>query len=329
MPTSARTLNLFLIGAIVLSLIAFLFIGEVTLGPTSWLDAVIHPNSISAQIIWGIRAPRNVTAAVVGAMLGLSGALMQGLLRNPLAEPTILGVSSGAGLAAAVVIATGLGLTPFAVEGAAIAGAGVIAVALMLFIRRFPQRQSLILLGVGITSLCGALIALVFNLAPSPIAVQEILNWSQGSVEARDWNDVFLCAFALVVVGTISLGLGKGLRFLTLGDDTARSMGINLTTLTQVIVLGASVLAGVSVAVAGIIGFVGLAAPHFVRAMGVKDPYTLLAPSALTGALMVVLADGIIRVLPGDIHVGVLTALIGAPLFAILAYRSAKSWMQD
>jgi len=91
--------------------------------------------------------------------------------------------------------------------------------------------------------------------------------------------------------------------------------------LTQVIVLGASVLAGVSVAVAGIIGFVGLAAPHFVRAMGVKDPYTLLAPSALTGALMVVLADGIIRVLPGDIHVGVLTALIGAPLFAILAYR--------
>ena len=329
MPVSARTLNLFLIGALVVSLIAFLFIGEVTLGPSSWLDAIMHPSSISAQIIWGIRAPRNMTGACVGAMLGLSGALMQGLLRNPLAEPTILGVSSGAGLAAAVAIVAGLGLTPFAVEGAAMIGAAVIAVALVLFIRRFPQRQSLILLGVGISALCGALMSLVFNLAPSPIAVKEILGWTLGSVEARDWSDVFLCAFALVVVGSISLGLGKGLRFLTLGDETARSMGINLTVLTQVIVIGASILAGVSVAVAGVIGFVGLAAPHFVRAMGVKDPYTLLAPSAVTGALMVVLADGITRILPGDVRVGVLTSLIGAPLFAILAYRSAKSWMQD
>ncbi len=329
MHTSARTLNLFLIGAVIVSLIAFLFIGEVTLGPSSWLDAIVHPNSISAQIIWGIRAPRNFTAVGVGAMLGLSGALMQGLLRNPLAEPTILGVSSGAGLAAAVVIVMGLGLTPFVVESSAMIGAAVIAVVLMLFIRRFPQRQSLILLGVGISSLCGALMALVFNLAPSPIAVKEVLGWTLGSVESRDWNDVFLCAFALVVVGSISLGLGKGLRFLTLGDDTARSMGINLTLLTQIIVLGASILAGVSVAVAGIIGFVGLAAPHFVRAMGIKDPYVLLLPSALTGAVMVLLADGITRILPGDVRVGVLTSLIGAPLFAILAYRSAKSWMQD
>jgi iron complex transport system permease protein len=329
MPTSARTLSLFLIGAIVACLIAFLFIGEVTLGPSSWLDAVLHPGSISAQIVWGIRAPRNVTAACVGAMLGLSGALMQGLLRNPLAEPTTLGVSAGAGLAAAVAIALGLGLTPFVVEGAAMLGAAVIAIVLMLFIRRFPQRQSLILLGVGISSLCGALMALVFNLAPSPIAIKEIMGWTLGSVEARDWNDVFLCAFSLVVVGTVSLGLGKGLRVLTLGDETARSMGINLVVLTQIVVLGASILAGVSVAVAGVIGFVGLAAPHFVRAMGIKDPYTLLLPSALTGAVMVLLADGITRVLPGDVRVGVLTSLIGAPLFAVLAYRSAKSWMQD
>ena len=329
MPVSARTLNLFLLGAIVASIIAFLFIGEVTLGPQSWLDAILHPGAISGQIVWGIRAPRNFTAAGVGAMLGLSGALMQGLLRNPLAEPTILGVSSGAALAAAVAIVAGLGLTPFVVEGSAMIGAAVIALVLVLFIRRFPQRQSLILLGVGISSLCGALMALVFNLAPSPIAIKEVLGWTLGSVEARDWNDVFLCAFALVVVGSISLGLGKGLRFLTLGDDTARSLGVNLTVLTQVIVIGASILAGVSVAVAGVIGFVGLAAPHFVRAMGVKDPYTLLAPSALTGAVMVLLADGITRVLPGDVRVGVLTSLIGAPLFAILAYRSAKSWMQD
>ena len=329
MHASARNLTLFLAGALIVSIIAFLFIGEVTLGPSSWLDALLHPDSLSGQIMWGIRAPRNLTAAGVGAMLGLSGALMQGLLRNPLAEPTTLGVSAGAGLAAAVVIAAGFALTPFVVEGAAMAGATVIAVVLMLFIRRFPQRQSLILLGVGISSLCGALMALVFNLAPSPIAVKEIMAWTLGSVESRDWTDVFLCACAMVVVGTLSLGLGKGLRFLTLGDETARSMGVNLVVLTQIVVLGASILAGVSVAVAGVIGFVGLAAPHFVRAMGVKDPYSLLLPSALAGAVMVLLADGIIRILPGDVRVGVLTSLIGAPLFAVLAYRSAKSWMQD
>lgn len=329
MPSAVRTVCLALGAAVIASLLAFMFIGDVSLAPRDWGDAIFHPQSIGAQIVWGIRLPRNLTAAGVGAMLGLSGAMMQGLLRNPLAEPGILGVSSGAGLAAAIAIVCGLGLTPFAVEGAALAGAAVIAIVLTLFIARFPQRQSLILLGVGISSLCGALMALVFNLSRSPIALSEVMGWMQGSVDSRDWCDVGLCGAALVIGGAVTLSLARGLRYLTLGDDTARSMGVNLAALTQIIVLASSLLAGLSVAVAGVIGFVGLAAPHFVRALGVKDPYSLLLPSALAGALMVLLADGIIRILPGDVRLGVLTSLIGAPLFALLAYRSARSWMQD
>jgi len=256
---------------------------------------------------------------------------MQGLLRNPLAEPGILGVSSGAGLGAALAIVLGLGLTPFAVEGFALMGAVTIAVLLLLFTARFPQRQSLILLGVGLTALCGALMALVFNLSPSPVTTAEILGWTMGSVENRTWEDAGLCIIGLILASLLSWKLGPGLRFLTLGDETARSMGINMVQLGQLIILAAGILSGLAVAVAGVIGFVGLAAPHFVRAMGVKDPFRLIWPSALAGGVMVLIADGLVRLVPasGDIRLGVVTSLIGAPLFAVIAWKSARSWMQD
>ncbi len=316
---------------IALLLIGLMLLGDVPLSLSAWGDAFIHWHSLPAQIAWGIRLPRNLTAVGVGAMLGMSGALMQGLLRNPLAEPGLLGVSAGAGLGAAIAIVSGLGLVAFAVEGFALIGATLIAVLLLVFVQRFPQRQSLILLGVGLSSFCGALMSLVFNLSPSPVMTAEIIGWMMGSVENRNWLDFGLCVFGLLLAGVLSLSLGKGLRYLTLGDETARSMGIDMARLTQIIVIGSSLLAGLSVAVAGVIGFVGLAAPHFVRALGIKDPYRLIWPSALTGALMVLLADGLIRLLPssGELRLGVLTSLIGAPIFAVLAYKSAKSWMQD
>ncbi len=331
MHVSFRTLNIALAAAIGVLLILLMLFGDVAMSLEMWLRAIAQPESVAAQIAWGIRLPRTLTALGVGAMLGMSGALMQGLLRNPLAEPGLLGVSSGAGLGAALAIVFGLGLTTFVVEGFALAGSAVVAVLLLLFVSRFPQRQSLILLGVGLSSLCGALMALVFNLAPSPVTLSEVYRWMMGSVENRTWSDAGLCFAGLAVASLLSWRLGKGLRFLTLGDETARSMGIDIVRLTQIIVVGASLLAGMSVAVAGIIGFVGLAAPHFVRAMGVKDPFRLIWPSALTGGVMVLMADGLIRVLPtsGDIRLGVLTSLVGAPLFAVLAWRSARSWMQD
>ena len=331
MHLSARTLNLSLSVAAVALIALLLLFGDVPMPFRLWIDAVTRPDSLPGQIVWEIRLPRNITAFLVGAMLGMSGALMQGLLRNPLAEPGILGVSSGAGLGAALAIVLGLGLTPFAVEGFALFGAVTIAVLLLLFTARFPQRQSLILLGVGLTALCGALMALVFNLSPSPVTTAEILGWTMGSVENRTWEDAGLCIIGLGLASLLSWKLGKGLRFLTLGDETARSMGINMAQLSQVIILAAGILSGLAVAVSGVIGFVGLAAPHFVRSMGVKDPFRLIWPSALTGGVMVLVADGLVRLVPasGDIRLGVLTSLIGAPLFAVIAWKSARSWMQD
>ncbi len=331
MHLSLSTLNLMLVAAILAILAALLLLGDVALSPQMWMDAISHPSALGGQILWGIRLPRNLTAAGVGAMLGMSGALMQGLLRNPLAEPGLLGVSSGAGLGAALAIIAGLGLMPFAVECSAMVGAGAVAILLLVFVARFPQRQSLILLGVALSALCGALMALVFNLSPTPVTTAEILSWTMGAVANRSWSDVGVCLAGLVAAGILTERLGKGLRFLTLGEETARSMGINMVRLTQLIVISSSLLAGLAVAVAGVIGFVGLAAPHFVRAMGIKDPFRLIIPSALTGALMVMIADGLVRVIPasGELRLGVLTSLIGAPLFAVIAYRSARSWMQE
>lgn len=325
------TINVALAATIAVLLLVLMAFGDVTLDGTAWVGALLHPHSLGAEIVWGIRLPRNLTAVGVGAMLGMSGAMMQGLLRNPLAEPGLLGVSAGAGLGASLAIVFGLGLVPFVVEGAALLGAAAVAVLLIVFVQRFPQRQSLILLGVGLSAFCGALMSLVFNLSPSPVTTAEIIGWMMGSVENRSWYDVLWCMIGLAAVSLLSLRLGKGLRFLTLGEETARSMGIDMTRLTQIIVIGSSLLAGLSVAVAGIIGFVGLAAPHFIRALGIKDPYRLIWPSALAGGLMVLAADGLVRIIPasGDLRLGVLTSLIGAPLFAVLAYRSAKSWMQD
>ncbi len=331
MHVSNATLNISLAIAIGLVLIVLMTLGDTALPLAAWGEALTHWKSLPAEIVWGIRLPRNLTAVGVGAMLGMAGALMQGLLRNPLAEPGLLGVSSGAGLGAALAIFSGLGLVPFVIEGSALAGAAIVGLLLVVFVHRFPQRQSLILFGVGLSAFCAALMELAFNLARSPVATSDVMGWLMGSVENRSWFDVLWCAAGLGLASAFSLRLGKGLRFLTLGEETARSMGIDLTRLTQIVVIGSSLLAGLSVAVAGIIGFVGLAAPHFVRAMGVKDPYRLIWPSALTGGLMVLLADGFVRVIPvtGELRLGVLTSLIGAPLFAVLAYRSARSWMQD
>jgi len=331
MHLSSTTLNIALV-LVILALVAVLMMfGDVAMSGSMWLDAVLHPQGLSGQIAWGIRLPRDLAAAGVGAMLGLSGAVMQGLLRNPLAEPGLLGVSSGAGLGASIAIVLGLGLMPFAVEGFALLGALLVAIVLLVFVSRFPQRQSLILLGVAIGALCGALMALVFNLAPSPVTLSEIIGWMMGSVENRTWSDVAFCAGGLAVGGVLAWKAGKGLRILTLGEETARSMGVDMVRLTQGLVVASSLLAGLSVAVAGIIGFVGLAAPHFVRAMGIKDPYRLILPSTLTGSVLVLAADGLVRILPGtgDLKLGVLTSLVGAPLFAVLAFRSARSWMQD
>ncbi|MFT4090662.1 MAG: iron ABC transporter permease [Asticcacaulis sp.] len=311
-----------------LALAGLLTLGDVALSRADYAQAFADPASVAGQIVWQIRLPRNLCAFVVGAMLGLAGAIAQGYFRNPLAEPGIMGVSAGAGLGAAIAIVLGLGLTPWAVEGFALLFSGLVSVVILGFVARFPDRQALILLGVGLSSLCGALMALVFNLSPSPVTTAEILGWMMGSVENRSWTDTGVALFGIVLAAMMMPALGRGLRLLTLGEETARSMGVNLRRVAALSVLCISVLAGLSVAVAGVVGFVGLAAPHFVRALGIKDPYSLIWPSGFAGGFMVLLADSVIRILPtsNDIRLGVLTSLVGAPLFALLAWKSARVW---
>ena len=321
-------LNLFLALGLVFAGAAALVMGEVGLDGGQYLDALTRPGSDAAEIVWGIRAPRVVTAALVGACLGLSGALLQGLLRNPLADPGILGVSACSGLGAALAIVAGLAVTPGGVEVAALTGAGLAGAVLIGFAARFQEPEALILFGVSLSAFAGAVTALVFNFSPSPIATAEVLNWMLGSVENRAWSDAAWAAGALVAAGALGLWARRGLLALTLGEETAALSGLPIRRLKVVAILAASIATGAAVAVAGVVGFVGLASPHLVRAAVREDPARLLWPSALAGGLMLVLADLVARVLPTDVEVklGVLTALIGAPLFGLIAWRAARSW---
>lgn len=303
-------------------------LGEARLEPAQYLEALARPGSAAGEILWQVRAPRVVLAALVGAALGLAGALLQGLLRNPLADPGVLGVSASAALGAALAIVAGLALVPGAVEGAAWIGAAAAGLALVAFSARFPEPEALILFGVALSSFAGALTALVFNLSPSPIATAEVLAWLLGSVQNRSWEDALWAAPPLLLAGLLGARAAPALRALTLGEETAALSGLPLARLKLFAVLAASLAAGAAVAVAGVIGFVGLAAPHLVRAAVREDPGRVLLPSALAGALMLVAADLAARLTPTDqeLKLGVFTALVGAPLFGLIALRAARSW---
>ena len=265
---------------------------------------------------------------MVGAALGLAGAVMQGLLRNPLAEPGVLGVSAGGGLGAALAIAAGLAVSPEAVEGAALAGALLAGLAIVVAAARFREPEALILFGVALSAFGGALTALVFNISPSPVSSAQILSWLMGSVANRDWSDIGRALVPMALGAGLCVYAAKGLVMMTLGEESAALSGLPMARLRAAAVAGSALLTGAAVATAGIVGFVGLAAPHLVRG-GVRcDPERVLVPSALTGAILVVAADLIGRVAPTEIELklGVVTALFGAPVFALVAWRAARSW---
>lgn len=321
-------LSLFLVLALAAGIAVATSLGETALSLDQYLQALTQPGSAPGEILWSIRAPRAVAAAVVGACLGLSGALLQGLLRNPLADPGVLGVSATAALGAAVTIVLGLAVAPGAVEAAALLGAALAGGGLLLFAARFPEPEALILFGVALSSFAGAVTALVFNLSPSPIATAEVLAWMLGSVENRNWGDVAWGLAPLGAAVALAGQAGRGLLALTLGEEAAATTGLPMRRLKLAAVAAAAIATGAAVAMAGVIGFVGLAAPHLVRAAVREDPSRLLAPSALAGALMLVLADLAARTAPTEVELklGVFTALVGAPLFALVAWRAARSW---
>ncbi len=321
-------LSLGLAGLLALLCVTAVALGETSLSTHQYRLAFTDAASAPAQILWSIRAPRTAAAALVGAALGLAGAVMQGLLRNPLADPGVLGVSAVSALGASVVIALGLGATVGAIEGAALGGALAAGGLLTILAIRLAEPQTLILFGVALSALGGAATALVFNLSPSPVATAEVLSWLMGSVSNRDWSDVAVGLAPATVGGALCFWSGRGLRMLTLGEETAAMSGLPMARLRAAAVAGTAMLTGAAVAMAGVIGFVGLAAPHLVRRSVSDDPAAAMLPSALAGGALLVAADLAARLIPSseELKLGVVTALFGAPLFALVVWRAARSW---
>lgn len=303
------------------SLSALALLAALWLGPTPIANPFAH-DAATRTIVWEIRLPRALTAWLVGAALGLTGAALQGLLRNPLADAGVLGLSGFAALGAVLAFAFGLGAlaAPAAVTFA-------LAAALLVTALGWRSRgpASLVLIGVGLSSLAGGLIALALNLAPNPGALADLVNWTLGSVEGRSAADVMLVGALLLAGGALIFSAARGLQALTLGEEAAAAIGANLGRTRTLVVLGAAACAGGATAVAGVIGFVGIAAPHLVRALAGHDPARLLAPCALAGGALLVCADIAVRLLPTDteLKLGVAAALIGGPVFALIAARLA------
>lgn len=313
--------------------VAVLFIAALTLGPApigafESLNALISGDAGPLTLVMReIRLPRAILAIMVGASLGLAGAAMQGYLRNPLAEPGLIGVSGSAALGAVISIQTGLaatvalGLPIMALSGALL---GVVLVVTLAGPR--GSSLTLILAGIAISALAAALTSLVLNLSPNPFAANEIVFWMMGSLADRSMTHVWI-ALPFTAVGWVMLAtLGRGLDALTLGEDAAGAMGIGLSHLRLTLILGTASVVGSATAVAGAIGFVGLVVPHILRPFVGAQPSRLLWASALGGAIMVLAADIAVRlILPDrDLKLGVVTALVGAPLFLHLIYKTRR-----
>ena len=272
-------------------------------------------------VVWEIRLPRALAAFVTGAALGLSGAALQGLLRNPLAEPGVLGVSATASLAATFVIYYGLiGVSAFALPVAAIAGA-LAATGLLTVAAVHVGSVTLILVGIGLSSFAGAMMALLMNVAPNPFSLADMLNWTLGSVANRSFDDLLLATPFVAAGFALLLAAGRDLSALTLGEEAAAGVGVDLRRARRLVVVGAGLATGAAVATAGAIGFVGIVAPHLVRRLVDHDPARTLVPAALLAGVILVLADIGVRLAPtaAELRLGVVAALIGAPVFIWIA----------
>ncbi len=305
-----------------------LFIGYAPLPVTDALLALFgQGDELTTTVTQQIRLPRALLSAMVGAALGLSGAAMQGYLRNPLAEPGLIGVSGASALGAVIALQTGFaGAFTLALPLSALAFA-LVAIAILLALSG-PRGGSLtlILAGIAISALAGALTSLALNLSPNPYATYEMVFWMMGSVADRSMEHVTLAAPVMAVGAVLLLTTGRGLDALTLGEDAAQSLGINLTALRLRLLIGTAAAVGAATAVAGAIGFVGLVVPHLLRPLIGHSPARLLWASALGGAALLTAADIATRlILPDkDLKLGVLMALIGAPLFLHLIYKTRR-----
>lgn len=327
-----RRYHLLIVLLAALTLVLFLLsltVGPAAVGFADSLAALFSGKADGVALIMReIRLPRAILGLMIGTTLGLSGAVLQGYLRNPLAEPGLLGISASASLGAVLAIYTGLSVVfLLALPLAALAG----AVAAVLVVQALAGARGsaliVILAGIAVTSFAGAMTSLALNLSPNPFAALEIMFWMLGSLTDRSMTHVWLSA-PFMLTGWIMLGsLGRALDALTLGSETAASMGVELRRVQFLTVFGTAASVGAATAVAGAIGFVGLVVPHILRPLVGARPSRLLPASALGGAIMLLAADTLVRIIAPerDLKLGVLTAIVGAPFFLWLVFRTRRS----
>jgi iron complex transport system permease protein len=323
-PTAANAEpNAVLLLGVLAAAAAVAFLLSLAIGPVGLGRGL--PGEAGALIFREIRLPRAVLGALVGASLGLSGAALQGYLRNPLAEPSLVGVSGGAALGAVLTIHLGLSAAlALTLPLGALAGAAVAMLAVVALAGSQGGPVTLILAGLAVSSIATALVSLALNLSQNPFATVEMVFWLMGSLADRSLPQVWLSAPFMLVGITLLLLLGRALDALTLGEDAARSLGIDIGRTRLLVVAGTALSVGAATAVTGIIGFVGLIVPHALRPFAGHRPGLLLPASMLGGAIMLLLADVGLRLLQPwmDLRIGVLTALLGAPFFVWLVLKT-------
>ncbi len=310
----ALALGLLILGA--LSLVA----GKVWVPWSAWTSAGADPRW---AIVFELRLPRTLLGMLVGAALGLSGAVLQGYTRNPLADPGVLGVSAMAALGAVLTLYYGVtDATPWLLPVAAIVGAALGVAALLLLAGATSSLVTFILAGAVLNVIASAGVSLALSLAPNPWAVNEIVDWLMGSLADRSVEELRLAAPFIALGCALLLTTGRALDALTLGEVGALSLGMSMSATRWTLAAGVGLAAGASVAVSGVIGFVGLVTPHLLRPLVGSRPGALLWPSALGGALIVLAADILVRLTPaaGEVKLGVAMAALGGPFFLGLLF---------
>lgn len=295
--------------------------GKVWVPLDAWSS--VDPRAI---IIVELRLPRTILAIAVGAALGLAGAVMQGYLRNPLADPGLFGVSSGAALGAVLSLYFGYAAQLWLLPAFALAGAATTTLLLAIIAGRSGSLILFTLAGIIITSIAGSMTALAISLAPTPFVTSQIVTWLMGALTDRSWDDVVV-ALPLIAIGAALLAFtGRALDVLTLGEQAARSMGVAPGRLQALVIAGVAFTVGASVASAGVIGFVGLMVPHLVRPLAGNRPSAILLPSALGGALLLTLADTLVRLAPtvSELRLGIAMSMFGGPFFLWLLFSMRR-----
>ncbi len=314
----------------VLAAVASLMVGPVAIDPARlWAAATGHGDYVATAILFDLRLPRAVLGLAVGAMLGLAGAALQGYLRNPLAEPSVLGASNTAALGAVGAIYFGLAeLHILLLPALAILGGVFALLALSALAGRSESPLTLILAGIAISTLAIAGVSLALNLSPNPFAAMEIMTWLLGSIENRSIDHVWIALPCIALGVALLLMDARALDALSLGEEGAQTLGVDLRRVRLRLLLGVGIGVGGAVAVSGSIGFIGLIVPHLVRPLTDRSPSAVLLPSLVAGAALLTLADIAVRLIPtsSELKLGVVTAFLGVPVFLVHLLRERRLW---